>query len=107
MILSRKNRVAGKPDAGWTTQEHGKKYRATGAWYWNGIGWGARPRCNLTFVTVWALFGIELISGNAKDVIALSTNPVDKDFGWLGRIPRSFWLAGNRCVGSFAHAGIL
>jgi hypothetical protein len=39
----------------------------------------AIQRESLAFVTIWALFGIELIGRDAKDVVALDADAVNED----------------------------
>jgi hypothetical protein len=58
-------------------------------------------------MTVWALFGIEFISRDAKDVVALDANAVDENLRRLGRMLRTFRAARDRSVRSLAHTGIL
>jgi hypothetical protein len=62
---------------------------------------------SLAFVTVWALFGIELIGGHAKDVVALDANAVDEDLGVLASECRGFWLASRGRLRGIAHGHIL
>jgi hypothetical protein len=58
-------------------------------------------------MTAWALFGIELISRDAEDVVALDANAVDENLRRLGKLLRTFRSARDRSVKSLAHAGIL
>ena len=56
-------------------------------------------------MAVWALFGIELISGHTKDVVALHAHAVNVGLRWLrGRL---FWFSGMFCrrTGNVWHDG--
>jgi hypothetical protein len=66
-------------------------------------GWG---RIGLSFVAVWALFRIELISGHSEDVVALDADAMDVAGYRLGGLSRTFgWNVGVR--GDVTHGGIL
>jgi hypothetical protein len=52
-----------------------------------GKGWG---RIGLSFVAVWALFRIELISGHSKDVVALDADAMDEAGYRLAGLSRTF-----------------
>jgi hypothetical protein len=73
------------------------------AWDKQGSGF----RGSLSFVTVRALLGIELIRRNAKDVVALDTDAVEKDLRRLGRLRRTIRGCRNWGVRSLTHEGIL
>jgi hypothetical protein len=63
-------------------------------------------RQGLALVTVRALLGIELVSRDAEDPIALDAYLVDVSLSRFGR-RGSFGVAGNRGGRSFTHGRIL
>jgi hypothetical protein len=70
-------------------------------------GAGVSLKQRLAFVTVRALLGIKLISGNAKDIVALDANAMDESLPRFWRLPRSMDRDCKGSVGSFVHRGIL
>jgi hypothetical protein len=64
-------------------------------------------RESLAFVTVWALFGIELIGRDTKDVVALDADAVNENLRRLGRGHHSFRSALSGRLGRIAHGHIL
>jgi hypothetical protein len=71
------------------------------------VGSGNKLRRSLAFVTVRALLGIELISRDAKDVVALDADAVEENLRRLGRLSGAFGGSRNWSVGSLTHRGIL
>jgi hypothetical protein len=57
----------------------------------------------LSFVAVWALFGIELISRNTKHVVALDADAMDIALERFGRRRNFFRCSRGRAMGSFRH----
>jgi hypothetical protein len=57
-------------------------------------------------VAVWALLGIEFISGDTKDVVALDADPVDVGWCRLGRL-FGFRRMIRRRMGNGVHAAIV
>jgi len=79
------------------TQAPGGEYQETGA-----------SEGQLSFVAVWALFGIEFISRDAEYVVALDADAVDIRFGsgWSLRL-NSLLIGRRRSDRRVGHGGIL
>jgi hypothetical protein len=95
-ILAMENGATGKPTPKANTPRKGKEYRREKGQLEGKEGPSKEPRQESTLVTIGALFDIELISGDAKDVVALDANAVDEDLRGLGRLLRSLRSA-RRC----------
>jgi len=61
----------------------------------------------LAFVALWALFGIELISGNAEDIVALGADAMDEGRGRLGGTRNVLRSGLTGSVGSLGHGEIV
>jgi hypothetical protein len=68
-----------------------------------GTGIRKKPRTALAFVAVWTLLGIKLISGHAKNVVALNANAMNVGLwrrrGSAGQPLRTC----DRSIGGFGH----